>query len=33
MQQQVDDLAGKADKVRDDLNTMMVESTAARRPR
>ena len=26
VQQQVDDLQGKADKVRDDLNTMMVES-------
>ena len=26
VQQQVDDLAGKADKVRDDLNTMMMES-------
>jgi hypothetical protein len=26
VQQQVDDLAGKADKVRDDLNTMMVAS-------
>ena len=26
MQQQVDDLAAKADKVRDDLNTMMMES-------
>ena len=26
MQQQVDDLQGKADKVRDDLNTMMMES-------
>jgi chromosome segregation ATPase len=26
VQQQIDDLQGKADKVRDDLNTMMVES-------